>query len=75
MSKKDIKLKAYGKRIDIEFTDGEWIAFYRAGDGKRMRASNLAIPPDLDRDRVVTYIADLLHESATERNPDVIILE
>ncbi len=75
MSKSTIKLKAYGKRIDIEFIDGEWIAFYIGGDGKRLRASNLAIPPDLDRDEVATYIADLLHESATERNPDVSILD
>lgn len=75
MKTKSIKLNAYGKRIDVEFIDGKWIAFYRGGDGKRMRAANLAIPPDLERDEVVTYIADLLHESATERNPDVTILD
>lgn len=75
MSRTVIRLNAYGKLLDIEFADGEWIAFRRGNDGKRMRISNMVIPADLDHDEVVTYIADLLHESATERNPEVTILE
>jgi hypothetical protein len=74
MSQRGFKLNAYGKLLDIEFIDGKWVAFRRGNDGKRTRVSNLAIPSDLDREGVVTYIADLLHESATERNPDVTVL-
>lgn len=70
-----IRLNAYGRHIEIQFVDGAWIASFRSSDGKRFRAPNLAIPADLDRDQVVTYIADLLHESATESNPNVVVLE
>jgi hypothetical protein len=70
-----IKLNAYGRRIDIEFINGEWIASYPGNDGKRLRATNLAIPASLDREQVVTYIADLLHESATGKHASVEILD
>jgi hypothetical protein len=76
MMKRDtIKLNAYGRYVSVERVKDEWIAFYKSVEGKRWRATDLIIPADLDRDEVVTYIADLLHESATERNPSVEILE
>ncbi len=70
-----IRLNAYGKPILIDRISGEWIAFYISAEGKRRRAHGIAIPADLDLDGVVIYIADLLHESATDTHPDVEILE
>ena len=76
MMKKDtVKLNAYGRHIYVERVNDEWVAFYKSSEGKRRRATDLIIPADLDRDEVVAYIADLLHESATERNPRVEVLE
>jgi hypothetical protein len=75
MNNKAIKLNAYGRRIYIERVNDEWISFYQSIEGKRRRANDLIIPADLDRDEVVTWIADLLHESATERNPRVEVLD
>ena len=75
MAKHQIRINAYGKPILIERNNEEWIAFYLSAEGKRRKARDIAIPPDLDQDGVVTYIADLLHESATDTHPDVEIME
>jgi hypothetical protein len=72
---KKMKLNVYGRRILIERIDGEWIAFYQSVEGKRRRATDLVIPADFEKDEVVTWIGDLLHESATEKNSKVEILD
>ena len=74
-TKNIIKLNAYGRLIYVERVKAEWIAFFKSVEGKRWRAPDLIIPADLNRDEVVTYIADMLHELATERNPSVDVLE
>ena len=71
MTNHPIKLNAYGRQLHVERLNDEWIAFYQGAEGKRWRATGLVIPADLDRDHVATYIADLLHEAATESNPNV----
>jgi hypothetical protein len=61
--------------MDVERMEGEWIAFYPGNDGKRLRASDLVIPSELDESQVVTWIADWFHESATEKTSIIEILE
>jgi hypothetical protein len=55
--------------------EGEWIAFYPGNDGKRLRASDLVIPSELDESQVITWIADMFHESTTEKTSSIEILE
>ncbi len=57
--------------IDVERVRGEWRAFYTGTEGKRRDARDIEIPAEIDRDEVATYVADLLHERATERYPNV----
>ena len=66
-----IRLLAYGKLIDVERVHGEWRAYYAGTEGKRRDARDIVIPAEIDREQVATYIADLLHERATERYPNV----
>ena len=75
MIKNSVKVNAFGRLIYVEWINDEWIAFYQSVEGKRWRAADLIIPADLDKDELVTYIADILHESATEMNPSVEVLE
>jgi hypothetical protein len=70
-----IRLIAYGRPMVIERADDGWHAFYQSPEGKRWRANELFIPNDLDRVGLVTYIADLLHERATEKHATVEALE
>jgi hypothetical protein len=71
MTKNQIRINAYGKPLLIERINEEWIAFYLGAEGKRRKAHDVVIPADLDHDGVVTYIADLMHESATDTHPNV----
>jgi len=66
-----IRLRVYGALIDVERVHGEWRAYHAGTEGKRRDARDIVIPPEINRDQVATYIADLLHERATERYPDV----
>ena len=70
-----MKLNVYGRRIDVERVNDEWVAFYIGMEGKRRKATDLIIPAHFEKDEVVTWIADLLHESATENNSSVEILD
>jgi len=66
-----IRLRVYGILIDVERVHGEWRAYYTGVEGKRRDARDIVIPAEISRDQIATYIADLLHERATERYPDV----
>jgi len=66
-----IRLKVYGVLIDVERVHGEWHAYYSGVEGKRRDARDIVIPAEINRDQVATYIADLLHERATKRYPNV----
>jgi hypothetical protein len=70
-----LRLNAFGRRIDIERIGDAWVAFYPGADGKKRRAHDVMLPPDLKRDDVAEYIADLLHEWANDRFNAVEILD
>lgn len=59
----------------IERVNEEWIAFYRSSEGKRRRAHDIVIPEGLEIEGVVLYIADLLHERATDKHPTVEVVK
>ena len=45
--------------------------FYRGTEGKRRAAPDLVVPNDVGESQLGQYLADLCHEWATERHPDV----
>ena len=67
--------EVYGRRVLVVGTDGGWSAYYPGPDGKRRRASDIVIPSYLSESKVRDYLADLCHEWASERYPDVRRLE
>lgn len=75
MAADKIKLKAFGKYLDIERINGQWVAFFHEGEGKRREARDIVIPADLEPQKIKVYIDDLLHEWATEKNPNVEMLK
>ena len=60
----------FGRRVDVEATDGGWIAFYPGDDGKR-RVAEFSIPSDLDADGILRYLDDLFHEAAIAQHSAV----
>jgi hypothetical protein len=59
-----MKFDIYG-RFQLEVVrEGDHWQVYRLAPGKRVRASDLMIPSDLQASELATYLDDLFHESA-----------
>ena len=61
----------FGRRIAVEASDAGWVVYYLGDEGKRRRATDIVVPPNLSEADLQTYLADLCHEWATERHPTV----
>jgi hypothetical protein len=61
----------FGKRMSIQRKDGEWLLFRESDTGVRAREYEIAIPADLAESELATYLADIFHESATEKHSSV----
>ena len=70
-----VEVAAFGRRLDIERVNDGWVVFAPGNDGKRRRVVDVVIPAELTRAELVGYLDDLLHESATEDHPAVVVLE
>jgi hypothetical protein len=65
-----LRFDVFGRRIDVERNEENWVAFVPGTDGKR-RPAQIAIPPELNADEVGRYLGDLFHESASPKHPTV----
>ena len=68
---KSIKFEVYGRRVTVELAGGGWRAWYYGADGKRRPAEDIQIPSQLNPEEVASYLADLCHEWASTRYPEV----
>lgn len=66
-----ILFEVYGRQVLVVGKHGEWSVYYPGPDGKRRRALEIVIPPDVSESKLERYLADLCHEWASERYPDV----
>jgi hypothetical protein len=66
-----IRFMVFGKRMSIQRKDGEWLLFRESDTGVRAREYEIAIPADLAESELATYLADIFHESATEKHSSV----
>ena len=57
--------------MSIQRKDGEWLLFRESDTGVRAREYEIAIPADLAESELTTYLADIFHESATEKHSSV----
>jgi len=69
-----IKFDVFGKRMSVQRKDGEWLLFRESNTGVRARIYEVVIPPDLEENELATYLADIFHESASEKNSSVVKL-
>ncbi|MCP4134178.1 MAG: hypothetical protein GY754_24610 [bacterium] len=59
-----MKLNVYGKKIEIMKSGENWVVFYPGSEGKKRIADDIVIPPNIQQDELIEYIADLCHEWA-----------
>ena len=69
----ELRFKVFGTLVTITGVPGNWQAYYPGSDGKR-RPADFVVPRDIPEDGLLAYLADLFHEDATPRRPDVLRL-
>jgi hypothetical protein len=62
-----IRFDVFGKRISVQRKDDEWLLFRESDTGVRAREFGIVIPADLAESELVTCLADIFHEGATEK--------
>ena len=67
-----LKLDVFGRMVLVERSANAWEVYYLGGDGKRRRADDIFIPSSVDEAELERYVADLCHERATARHPNVV---
>jgi hypothetical protein len=72
---KSLKFDVFGRRVLVVGSDTGWSVFYLGTEGKRRPAWDIVVPNSVSEAEVEQYLADLCHEWATERHPDVKRLE
>ena len=68
---KTLKFDVFGREIWVVAAGGGWQAFHAGSEGKRRPATDIVLPRDLEESELARYLADLCHEWATDRSPDV----
>ena len=66
-----IKFNVYGKKILVTQTNRGWNVDIFSDEGKKRPAPGLFIPDFISESEIEQYLADICHEWATEKNPDV----
>jgi hypothetical protein len=69
-----MKLNVFGRMVIVERRGNDWTAFYLGVEGKRRPAEDIVIPASISEAELERYVADLCHEWATSRNPNVVRL-
>ena len=70
-----IKFNVFGKQMSLQRKDSEWLLFRESNTGVRARVYEVAIPADLKEAELATYLADIFHETASEKNSLVVRLD
>jgi hypothetical protein len=68
-----VKLDVFGKRMLVEWHDGNWRTFLLGADCKRS-VVNISIPDTIAEADLVQYFDDIYHEAATPQRPAVVRL-
>lgn len=71
MPSRRIKLDVFGRLMLAERTASGWQLFHVGSDGKRSLATDIVIPDFISEDELDQYLADVFHESATRKHPEV----
>lgn len=66
-----LRFDVFGKDVLVERSIDGWDVFYLGNEGKRRVANDIMIPNDLKQEELLVYIADLCHEWASKKYPDV----
>ncbi|WP_428651823.1 DUF7661 family protein [Photobacterium satsumensis] len=61
----------FGTKMSVQKKDGFWLLFKESETAMRARIYDVVIPPELEDVDLATYLADIYHEQASSKHPDV----
>lgn len=70
-----LKFSVFGRQVLVVESNNGWSTFYLGAEGKRRPATDILVPQDILESDLKGYLADLCHEWASERFPDVTALD
>ncbi len=68
---KSIKIDVFGRLMLALQSDHGWTIYFLSGDGKRRLANDIVVPSFVTDTELENYLADLCHEWATTKYPEV----
>ena len=71
MMPKSIRLDVFGRQVLAVRSEDGWQLFYLSADGKRRPTVDIMVPAFVTESEIVSFMADLCHEWATEKHPEV----
>ncbi len=66
-----LRFEVFGRHVVVLNKEGRWTAYYQGSEGKRRLATDIVVPSSVDESEVEQYLADLCHEWASRKYPDV----
>jgi hypothetical protein len=66
-----LKFDVFGRDVLVTKGEGDWKVYYCGSEGKRRPATDIVIPNSVAEADICRYLADLCHEWATSRHPEV----
>ena len=66
-----LKLDVFGRTVLVEQSAHGWSVFYLGHEGKRRPATDIVVPRAVAAADIPQYLADLCHEWASARHPQV----
>jgi hypothetical protein len=70
-----VTLDVFGRRVLAVRIENGWSLFYVGSDGKRRPAQDIFVPGAVTESELAEYLADLCHEWASEKHPQVTRIE
>ena len=60
--------------MSVQRKEGEWLLFRDSNTGVKARVYEVVIPADLEESELEIYLADIYHETASEKHSTVMRL-
>jgi len=67
---KSLRFNVFGRRVLVTESKSGWAAFY-PGEGTRIPAADIKLPPDIPESEIEQWLDDICHEWATSQHPIV----
>lgn len=62
----------FGRSMSVIRQDEQWLLFNEPAVGMRTRVYDVVLPSDLSNQQLASYLADIYHEYASDKHPEVI---